>query len=74
MPAGDLEAALRAVERQAAAMQAVERKVAALYRRRSGPLPAMTTAGENKMPTAGNAGVQPEGYWDATRRVPILES
>ena len=33
MPAGDFEAALRAVERQAAAMQAIERKVAALYRR-----------------------------------------
>jgi hypothetical protein len=40
MAKGDLELALRAVERQAAAMQAIERKIAALYSRRSGDSPA----------------------------------
>jgi hypothetical protein len=34
MPAGDLEAALRAVERQAAAMQAIERRIAEAAKKR----------------------------------------
>jgi transposase len=40
MAKGDLELALRAVERQAAAMQEIERKIAELYKRRSSGLPA----------------------------------
>jgi hypothetical protein len=40
MAKGDLELALRAVQRQAAAMQAIERKIAELYSRRYADSPA----------------------------------
>jgi hypothetical protein len=43
MPAGDLEAALRAVECQAAAMQAIERRIAEAAKKRRAAVPMATS-------------------------------
>jgi len=59
MPAGDLEAALRAVERQAEAMQAIERKIAAVYSRRSTDLPATAPPNADHHTTIDRGGSHP---------------